>query len=298
MESLLLFRCAILGLGAMAAIGFSRLCLSVPVPPTPRLGRQGQQRQRAMATQGWFNALEPSLRYLAGILSMLPLGQLRAKQQRQLRAAGYPLGIEPNELSALSCVSSVVVATLFGIIADLMGKGSGYTALGALLGVMLPTLRIAELTKQRVKVICRALPNAIEIAAMCMGAGLDFPGALRLVAQPASSGINPLAQELSLVLEELEVGHTRREALRAFSERVPSDSVRDFANAVIQAEEKGNPLAQVLQIQGRVLNQRRSTLAEEAAAQAGVKLVIPMMLLVCCVLVLLVGPALLVSGSF
>ena len=64
----------------------------------------------------------------------------------------------------------------------------------------------------------------------------------------------------------------------------------ELSYAVVQAEQKGNPLAKVIQIQGRMLNQRRSVAAEEAAARAGVLLIAPMVLLVACIMLLLMGP--------
>jgi tight adherence protein C len=125
---------------------------------------------------------------------------------------------------------------------------------------------------------------------MCMGAGYDFPGAIRLVAAPQGNGRTALSRELQVVLEHLELGHTRREALLSFAARVQTPAVRDFVNAVVQAERRGNPLAKVIQVQGRMLNMKRSVAAEEAAARAAVMLVAPMLVLVCCVLLLLVGP--------
>jgi tight adherence protein C len=107
-----------------------------------------------------------------------------------------------------------------------------------------------------------------------------------------------LAREFSGILEELEIGHTRREALTNFAERVQTEAVRDFVAAVVQAEQKGNPLARVIQVQGRLLSQRRSVAAEEAAARAGVLMVGPMMLLVLCVLLLLLGPFLAKGVNF
>ena len=65
---------------------------------------------------------------------------------------------------------------------------------------------------------------------------------------------------------------------------------KDFVNAIIQAEQKGNPLAKVIQVQGRMLNMRRSVAAEEAAARAGVYMILPMVLLVACIMLLLMGP--------
>jgi tight adherence protein C len=120
--------------------------------------------------------------------------------------------------------------------------------------------------------------------------GLDFPGAMRTVSKPTNGRPNALSSELSALLEELELGHTRKEALEHFAERVPTQAVEDFTYAVIQADQKGNPLARVLQVQGRMLSMRRSVAAEEAAARAGVLMIAPMVLLLGCIMLLLMGP--------
>jgi tight adherence protein C len=122
-----------------------------------------------------------------------------------------------------------------------------------------------------------------------MGAGMDFPGALRQI----STGAPPddvVAQEFGRMLRGLELGQTRRQALTEMEERIPSDSVRDFCRALIQAEEKGNPIADALRIQAQMSRMRRSIAAEEAAARAGVLMIIPMVLLMGCILILLMGP--------
>jgi len=275
-------------LAALAAAGIVVLVSWVPLPAAPRLGHRGQERNQAMNAAELFAAAEPLIRFVAGIVSLLPLATLRKRQERELRRADYCLGLTPDEYSALSLLS----AAALGGIAFGVARIQGYNSLIALpafaLGLMVPTLQVREIIRQRVKEISRGLPHAIEICALCMGAGLDFPGALRLVAGPKSRGA--LAREFSGILEELELGHTRREALVSFAERVQTDAVRDFVAAVVQAEQKGSPLARVIQIQGRMLSQRRSVAAEEAAARAGVLMIGPMMLLVLCILLLLMGP--------
>jgi tight adherence protein C len=139
------------------------------------------------------------------------------------------------------------------------------------------------------------LPVEIDLAAMCMHAGLDFPGAIRLVVAQRKSGEHVLREELSLVLSELDLGHTRATALSNFAARVPTSAVREFVGAVIQAEEKGTPLADVLKIQATMLRMRRSILAEEAASRAGVLMMVPMLMLLGSVFVILMGPLVLQS---
>jgi tight adherence protein C len=88
----------------------------------------------------------------------------------------------------------------------------------------------------------------------------------------------------------LDLGMTRKSALLAFEERCPVDEVRDLVRAVIMAEQKGASVASALVQQARSSRQRRSVRAEEAAARAGVMLILPLMLLMGSILLILVGP--------
>jgi tight adherence protein C len=125
---------------------------------------------------------------------------------------------------------------------------------------------------------------------MCMSAGLDFPSALRRTAESAPDPNEPIAEELRRVLQELDLGRTRRAAILGFAERIPSDEVRELANSLIQAEDKGSPVAQVLSVQAETLRLRRSVAAEETASEAALMLIGPMTLIFLCVIVLLLGP--------
>lgn len=277
---------------AVSVFGVGLALGRVQVPAAPRLGYRGTQRRRALDAGNLFASTELVIRFVAGLLASFgtPLDRLRERQELELRRADYPLGLLPDEYSALSLLSALGLGGITAGICVVSGKSLIWVAVGAGFGLLLPSLQVREIIRNRVKEISRGLPQAIEIAAMCMGAGLDFPGALRLVSGQRTGSRGALSRELSAILEELELGHTRRQALQHFAERVPTPAVRDFANAVIQAEEKGNPLGRVIQIQGRLLSQRRSVLAEEAAARAGVLMIGPLVLLLGCILLLLMGP--------
>ncbi len=263
---------------------------SVPVPPAPRLGYRGAERHKALAASALFAAIEPPLRYLAGLLSRIPLGKFRQTEELELRRAGHFLGLTVDEYLALSLVSAVALGTIVEILAKAAGTQHSLLLPGAIFGLFLPKLQVQGLIRGRAKEITRGLPHSIEIAALCMGAGLDFPGSIRMLVSAGAGQGGALHEELASILEELEVGHTRREALLNFADRVRTAAVRDFVNAVVQAEQKGNPLAQVIQVQGRMLSMRRSVEAEEAAARAGVLMIGPMALLLGCILLLLMGP--------
>lgn len=266
------------------------LLAKVTPTETPKYGYRGAERKRALDEGGLFALFEPAMRFIAALIAKLPLAKLREQQENELRRADDVLGIAADELSALALTAAILLGASVGAIAQ-MSKSSPWLAVGATaFGLVLPTIQVREIIRKRAKSVTRALPPAIEIAAMCMGAGLDFPGALRMLAEPNATKPSPLGREFAVILEHLEFGHTRKVALESFADRVPSPAVRDFVNAVVQAELKGNPLARVLQIQGRMLNMRRSVAAEEAAARAGVLMILPMVLLVSAILLLLMGP--------
>lgn len=274
-----------------AAVG--SLCWAasaITVPVAARLGRRGGKRRQALEAGGFFATAEPVIRSIAGLIGLLPLQNLRARQELELRRADYCLGLTPDEYSALSLVSAAILGGVVLGLARVAGSSSLLAIPAAAFGLVLPALQVQEVIRTRAKQVVRGLPHSIEIAAMCMGAGLDFPGALRMLTQGHAGKPHALTDEFAAILEELDLGHTRREALLAFAERVSVAPVRDFVNAVVQAEQKGNPLAKVIQVQGRMLNARRSVAAEEAAARAGVLLIGPMVLQVACVMLLLMGP--------
>ncbi len=123
----------------------------VPVPMAMRLGHRGLMRRRALLGEGLFPTFEPLMRYLAGIVSLLPLDRLREKQEKDLLRADYPLGLTPDELMALSALGAVFLGgTAFGLSAvvevfamdGVLKKSWAIGFLGLLLGLMLPTMQV------------------------------------------------------------------------------------------------------------------------------------------------------------
>ena len=158
-------------------------------------------------------------------------------------------------------------------------------------------MTVSGVAQERLKEIGRGLPYIVDLMAMAMGAGLDFPGAVRQVVEKTSQPDDPLVEEFTLILQTLNFGRTRKEALQEFQRRAPVETVKEFTGALIQADERGNPVAEVLQIQATTSRMRRSVRAEEAAAKAGVAIVGPLMLVFVVVLGLVLGPAMLTIGS-
>jgi tight adherence protein C len=124
---------------------------------------------------------------------------------------------------------------------------------------------------------------------MCVNAGLDFPGALHAITHHADKS-DLVGQELIRVLAALQLGRTRKQALSELERRVPIEAIRSFVRELTQAEEKGTPIAEALSAQARINRGERSIAAEEAAARAGVLMILPMMILLGCIILMLMGP--------
>lgn len=290
--------------GGVGFAGVAFALFRLPPLERPSTGLRGEMRSRVIQQGGLFVHVEPLLLELGGWLRALgslpiPAWQRWFRsylqwQEHQLTLSGRVFGLDALELSALALVSSATLAGLVALARIGLDTGGVWIVPAALLGAALPNLRLQSATADRFKSATRSLPATLDLAALCMSAGADFTQALRYIVQGSQDVIG---EELGRVLHSLEVGHTRKAALLELAERLPVEPVRDLVRALVQAEERGNPLAEVLQNQARMSRMRRSVAAEEAAARAGVLLILPMMLLLGCIVLLLLGPFIVTGGG-
>jgi tight adherence protein C len=283
----------------IAAFGLSLCFLTYALAAAPsrvasRLGMRGLKRRRAVEDSAGWGLIEPMVRWLGVRVGGIVGDDAYQRLDDQIALAGDYLGLTAEEYVSLSIVSAVGTAAAAALAALLLGNNVMlFLMLGAALGSVLPYLQISGEGQRRIKEINRGLPYVIDLMALGMSAGLDFPGAVRQVVEKSSSPEDPLIEEMTRLLQELSLGRTRRQALTDFGKRNPSAPVTEFVSALVQAEDRGNPVADVLQIQAGVSRMRRTVNAEEAAAKAGVKMVGPLFLLFACIMLLVMGPMIL-----
>ena len=281
--------------GALVAVFAGLLLLayaaaSAPSAHAKRLGLRGLKRKRALETIPMWAQLEPVVRWLGARFAGLTSEAWRAKLDRQIAQGGDFMGLLPEETIGLSIISGaggLVGGSIFGWAS---GMGNILTIGGLALGASMPFLRISSAGVDRVRSVGKRLPYAIDLLALAMGAGLDFPSAVRQVVEKSSNSEDAVVEEFTLLLQALQLGRTRRQALEDFAARVPATSVMEFVGSVVQAELRGNPIAETLKIQAEVSRRRRSVSAEEAASKAGVKMVLPLVLVFAAILILIVAP--------
>jgi tight adherence protein C len=279
---------------AIALFALMYALASAPSRVASRLGMRGLKRRRAIEDSAGWAQIEPLVRWLAVRVSGLVGDDAYARLDEGIALAGDYLGLTAEEYVSLSVVSSIGMAVVAGLAGIVLGNNATlFFIIGLGLGAVLPYLQISGEGQRRIKEINRGLPYVVDLMALGMSAGLDFPGAVRQVVEKSSNPEDPLIEELTRVLQELSLGRTRKQALTDFAKRAPTPAVVEFVAALVQAEDRGNPVAEVLQIQAGVSRMRRTVNAEEAAAKAGVKMVGPLFLLFACIMLLVMGPMIL-----
>jgi tight adherence protein C len=263
---------------------------TAPSQPPLRLGLRGLKRVRSVEQNGAWAQIEPLVRWIAARVGPLVRGNLRSKMDREIMLAGDFWGLTPEEYVGLSALSCALGFAIGSAVAVLFSKPPIWIILSGPVGAMLPYLHLSSVAQDRMKRIQNGLPYLIDLLSLSLSAGLDFPGSLRQVVDKTSDADDPLVEEVGYILQELQIGKTRRQALTEFRNRVPGDSVNEFVAAIVQAEERGNPLADVLRIQAASSRQRRSVMGEEAAAKAGIKLIAPALMVFAACVIIIAGP--------
>jgi len=213
--------------------------------------------------------------------------------RHKLELAGSPIRWDVERVLAFK-VLGLVAGALIGVAAPVvLGMGVAVTMGIAIvltpLGYFVPDIALYQTAYNRNERIQRDLPDSMDLLTISVEAGLPFDSALSQVARNTRG---PLADELFRVLQEMQIGLGRIEALRALAERTNVPELRGFVTAMVQADQFGIPIANVLRVQSRDMRVKRTQRAEELAQKVPVKILFP---LIFCILpslfVVVMGPA-------
>ncbi|MCL4440785.1 MAG: type II secretion system F family protein, partial [Firmicutes bacterium] len=202
-------------------------------------------------------------------------------------------GFGPLEFTALKFIIAVTVICLMLLLKTVFTvpgqKWLFLTVVIAAAGWHLPEFYLRQKIQERKTAVEKTLPDVLDLITVSVEAGMGFDGALLKV---VDKGKGILASEFSQVLHECRMGKPRREAMRDMADRIGVDDLSTFAGAVIQAEQLGLGLTNVLRLQSEQMRRKRRQRAEEMAMKAPVKMVIPMVLFIFpTIFVVLLGPA-------
>jgi tight adherence protein C len=211
----------------------------------------------------------------------------------KLLAAGLGRRLSPTTFLAAKGITAIG-----GLFVGLMIAGAGnspasktfLTAGGlALMGFFIPDTVITFKARSRNERIQAELPDALDLLAVSVEAGMGFDGAITKLTEHMDG---PLAEEFALTLGEMRIGESRQEALRKMSDRVASPEMSSFTRAVIQADQLGISLGRILKLQAGEARNRRQAAAEERAMKAPIKMLFPTVVFIFpAMFIVILGPA-------
>jgi tight adherence protein C len=212
--------------------------------------------------------------------------------QRWLDYAGNPPAWPPERIMEMQGISLLVFGALGGAFGAMLGLSLstvvGAVIVGALLGFWLPFLVVYDVGLRRQEQIRRTLPDTMDLLTVSVEAGMGFDAA---VAQVTAAVRGPLGREFARMLQEMQMGQRRSEALRALAARSRVTELRTMATAVVQATELGIPIAHVLREQAAEMRLRRRQRAEGQAQKVPVKVIFPLVLcLFPALFIVVIGP--------
>jgi tight adherence protein C len=185
-----------------------------------------------------------------------------------------------------------VGGALFGlVILSTTGSGIGLLLMGAFAagGFIAPDYFVSLKARGRRESIRANLPDALDLLAVSVEAGLGFDGAIAKLTEHMEG---PLAEEFGLTLGEMRIGESRADALKRMSERVDAPELSSFTRAIIQADQLGTSLGRILRVQAADTRMRRQAQAEEKAMKAPIKMLFPPVLFIFPAMFLVIlGPA-------
>lgn len=215
------------------------------------------------------------------------------KLQYRLNIAGNPAAWDVNRIIGLK----VLGLAAFGVLGFLYLLGQGWpfyrvvlvTGIVAAFGYVLPNVLLYNAGQKRETQMRNALPDAMDLLTVSVEAGLGFDAA---VSRVAKNGEGPLNQEFARLLQEMQLGVGRVDAMRLMAERTSLADLKSFCSAMVQADSLGIPIARVLRIQSHEMRTKRRQRAEEKAQQVPVRIMIPLVLFILpCIFIVILGPA-------
>jgi tight adherence protein C len=249
-------------------------------------------RQQELEGSAVDRMIMPSVRRMGrGAVRLTPF-DLNARINEQLVLAGNPEGWDAERVVALKIIGGII-GVVGGALLMTVVPISGwlkivFVVMTGLIGYTVPSSQVRSMASKRQRTIQKQLPDVMDLLTISVEAGLGFDAAL---AQVTKNVPGPLAEELSRLLQEVQIGVSRADAFRNLGTRTNVSELQSFTLSMIQADLFGVSIANVLRAQSRELRQKRRQRAEEIAQKIPVKLLFPMIFMVLPALFIIVlGP--------
>ena len=210
--------------------------------------------------------------------------------EREIQAAGLPRFWMPEEyLGKLQFIALLITpfylwffVSYFGDVGFILG------IFGFVITAWFFRIRLRSRAIYRVVLIKRRLPFLLDLMTLLMEAGSTFLHSLGQGVREFHG--HPVATEFGRVLSDMQMGKTRTDAFASMQSRLDDDEISGIISSIIQGEQLGSPLAQVFRIQSDVLRIKRTQRGEKIAAEAGVNMLLPGVLVMLSTVLIILGP--------
>jgi len=219
--------------------------------------------------------------------STLQLPRKRETWAKGLQALGLEQLVTVDQLIALR-FTLVVIFSIYGVVLAQM-LPFVFALLFPIFGWYFMDLWLRDKVRERKKKILGQLPFVLDTLTLSVEAGLEFTAAIARIANQMDP--SPLRDELMIFLRQMQLGTSRRDALRALGARTDITQINSMVTALVQASEMGTSIGVALRTQSEIMSAVRFTEAEKKGAEASQKLLIPMMIFIIpAIMLILLGP--------
>jgi len=289
------------------------VCLSISALAVANLAtlpaRNRRARIRSAATYGNVKVstgpdrIRFSERVVAPLVAWLSRSMLRLTPKQSLESiAALLMAAGMRNTSPQSFLASKAACAVGGLVLGLLlgsaSSGGAAFVLGlglAALGYIAPALIVSGRARRRGAQLVAALPDALDLLAVSVEAGLGFDAAVAKLTQYMHG---PLSDEFELALGEMRIGESRSDALKKLALRAGTPEIASFVRAIIQADQLGTSLGRILRVQATDTRNKRQAAAEERAMKAPIKMLFPTVLFIFpAMFIVVLGPAMLNLGK-
>jgi tight adherence protein C len=270
-----------------------RLNQYVATPLESTRNRGGAIRiQPRIITGSFFNRIfSPAIHGIGSFFGRLtPSGAIDSLAQKLL-VAGNPMGLGAREFYGISLASTFLGVYLAFVIIrrGTMTINVIFSILILILFYFFPKVWLKNRIEHKQKSVRKGLPDAMDMLSVCATAGLGFDQSLQRVSEYWDT---PIGHEFGRVINEMEMGLTRRDALRNLSDRLEIREISSFVALILQTDQLGMSISDTLHAQADQMRIERRFRAQEQAQKAPIKMLIPMALLIFpALLAVILGPA-------
>ncbi len=227
------------------------------------------------------------VRKLAIIVKPLCSPALRQRMSKDLAMGKVDMVVEEFML-----VKILVILLLLWLFTPLLQKPDIAVPIFGMclaLGYLAPDFWLKGRIKKIKEELVKDLPDTVDLLALCVNAGLDFMMALKYLVEKSRPSM--IMNELAIMMQEINVGKPRREALRSFSKKYELPDISTFARTLIQADRMGTSVSEALNILSEDMREARLRRGEAVALKAPLKMLIPLLLFIFPVVgILVAGP--------